>query len=868
MADDVIFTPFSGNEEYEGSVVERIPHSVHKIPGEVTDNSHFANSLGSRFVDDFLPSDISNLKLWLESDSGISTGGSRKFVKQDKATFVASDADPLRGGDKSYTVGGWVYFDSFSDNPELVSKRLGSSSLEYIVRHTGSASRLSFYIGRGTVSGFDVVEADSLGAPVTGKWYFVLSWYDSANKTISIQVNDGTVNTNNSLTITPATSTGDFQIGGNESVSSTTPIDGRAARVFKIDRILTSDERSFLYNNGNGRTRGDLSESSTDLITDLKAYYNLNEGAGTTAIDAHGSNDLSMVAAELVTDGGFENWDDTSTPTNWGKTEDGSSTVNQEITDVQAGSSSLRFDVDGSNSQVYVNQSILTNGNTYNWSVQSKNDGSGTGRIRLGISVNNNLDTLTTSYQQFSGTSTTNGSILSVRALNAASSSLYFDSVSVKAARIESANGPTSLTAVDSSGNDNHGVLVGFSSDQELSAWSTDVPDALGIGYSLTFDGTDDRVDTSGTESTFAFVENTGVFRIEAYIKLADYTLNDLSVITTSNELSSSSKGFWFGYENRGGQGVNALRLIVSNGASNLLVLIVDGAITDNNWHKVEAVGDGTSAELFVDGVSIGSGSFGTFGTGDSALPLSLGDTSGSATGTYAFNGKISDVKFYSTSDTTTLAGHWKLNDGPQISDVANGDPIMFVEDKSDSRHQIKQLTVSKRPEFVTDVLNGEPVLRFDGVDDYMDSAAFVSPLSQPNTIFVVGNINTLGSNMTFVHGLSSGGRNGILVTNTNEYRLFAGTAIDGGSVSTGHVILTAVFDSINSYLMVNGSQVLSGDAGSEDMGGIRIGLNSNLVNDLNGDIAAVYVFNSLLTSKQIHRMHRYIHRRYGISLT
>jgi hypothetical protein len=38
------------------------------------------------------------------------------------------------------------------------------------------------------------VYANALGTPATGTWYFVVGWHVSANNTLNIQVNNGTVN--------------------------------------------------------------------------------------------------------------------------------------------------------------------------------------------------------------------------------------------------------------------------------------------------------------------------------------------------------------------------------------------------------------------------------------------------------------------------------------------------------------------------------------------------------------------------------------------------------------------------------------------------------------------------------------------------
>jgi RHS repeat-associated protein len=100
------------------------------------------------------------------------------------------------------------------------------------------------------------------GAVSANTWHTVIAWHDhdSVNSTINIQVDDGSVNTlsysggtadsNNSLSI------GAFPGGG-------TGLDGRIDEVaIYRNRVLTTSERDWIYNNGVGRTYADLTAPS------------------------------------------------------------------------------------------------------------------------------------------------------------------------------------------------------------------------------------------------------------------------------------------------------------------------------------------------------------------------------------------------------------------------------------------------------------------------------------------------------------------------------------------------------------------------------------------------------------------------------
>lgn len=72
------------------------------------------------------------------------------------------------------------------------------------------------------------------------------------------------------------------------------------------------------------------------------------------------------------------------------------------------------------------------------------------------------------------------------------------------------------------------------------------------------------------------------------------------------------------------------------------------------------------------------------------------------------------------------------------------GEPVSAWNDQSPHRHVALQADPEQAPRLVTDALNAKPVLRFDGVDDYLEMANDTSlqPLSGDWTVFFVGKRN------------------------------------------------------------------------------------------------------------------------------
>jgi hypothetical protein len=172
------------------------------------------------------------------------------------------------------------------------------------------------------------------------------------------------------------------------------------------------------------------------------------------------------------------------------------------------------------------------------------------------------------------------------------------------------------------------------------------------------------------------------------------------------------------------------------------------------------------------------------------------------------------------------------------------------------------QATSGSRPLLRTNVLNGKPVLRFDGVDDRL--AASFTALAQPNTIFVVGSYAS-SANAYFVDGTASGTRNAVF---TQPLQIFAGLAqITSGVFSPfAAAAVTAVFNGSASALYKNGVSVAAGNPGTNGLGGISIG--SRWIGTdgfLPGDIAEILVYAGAMGSDDRATIEKYLSAKYAL---
>lgn len=182
-------------------------------------------------------------------------GNCRDFEAGDTEYFTLADNADLSCGDIDFSIAAWVNAESLTGTHDIVSKDDGGATQrEYILGYASSRFRFGVFTGSGT---FTQKLADSLGAPSTGTWYLVIGWHDSVNNTLNIQVNNGTVDSqaySNGL----ADEAAPFCIGARGSGGAgSAHWDGLIDEVAFAKRVWTSDERTWIYNSGNGRSYAD-----------------------------------------------------------------------------------------------------------------------------------------------------------------------------------------------------------------------------------------------------------------------------------------------------------------------------------------------------------------------------------------------------------------------------------------------------------------------------------------------------------------------------------------------------------------------------------------------------------------------------------
>ena len=187
----------------------------------------------------------------------------------------------------------------------------------------------------------------------------------------------------------------------------------------------------------------------------------------------------------------------------------------------------------------------------------------------------------------------------------------------------------TGTTWRDISGNQLTGSLVNgptFNSDN---------------GGSLVFNGTNDYVTGFGNTSTFSFIQNTGIFTLNIWVRITDLTAG--RYFLGNNDGTTALKGFSLGYDTTNSR----LALILTNGVGGVATLTMrrNFFVTDTNWMLVTYAGNGTNCSLYKNGIfQATSVDYGVLSTGDSTRELGVGRPN-NLTGT--FIGNISTLQIY-----------------------------------------------------------------------------------------------------------------------------------------------------------------------------------------------------------------------------
>lgn len=211
----------------------------------------------------------------------------------------------------------------------------------------------------------------------------------------------------------------------------------------------------------------------------------------------------------------------------------------------------------------------------------------------------------------------------------------------------------------------------------------------------------------------------------------------------------------------------------------------------------------------------------------------------------------------------------WLKADSLALND---NDPVASWLDSTSNHIDVLQGIAGSKPLFKTNIINGKPIVRFDGIDDVLESTAILI-VPQPLTAFAVSKFIQAGTNDSIFDSNNSTQRATIYKQNTDKLSFFAGTEVPEAvaeTIPTAFFYLSGIFNGASSKLYKNGINISSGNVGAQGLGNertstFRVGSANAGTSFYHGDIAEIIIYNSALSDTDRQSVETYLKNKYGL---
>lgn len=201
--------------------------------------------------------------------------------------------------------------------------------------------------------------------------------------------------------------------------------------------------------------------------------------------------------------------------------------------------------------------------------------------------------------------------------------------------------------------------------------------------------------------------------------------------------------------------------------------------------------------------------------------------------------------------------------------------PVISISNSTDDIINFAQLENASElaPTLVTNVINNRPILRFDGINDFLTSTTSSIHTTEGLSIIVVGKSNSNNTNQTYIGKFNT-------TTNLKEWRLQNDefnivndtvTLGDPNNNTTNFKIITAIWEPNSPQLSISlnnstiytntGTNIIAITQEPIIVGSFLQGSTGFL----NGDIAELLVFNKKLTTDELNKVRAYMNTKYQI---
>jgi len=213
--------------------------------------------------------------------------------KGNAAQFTAANVESLSIADNAslsmeaevdFSIAAWVYLTDDSGSKTVVFKGTPATTpgIAYGLFRSASVNVWRMRVGDNVNA--ETAEVTTSGDQ-SGAWHFLVGWHDATANTINLQVDNGGV-VSTSYTFGSYDDAQPFILGNNSTTTDEgSGMSGRIDEVGIWKRVLTTQERTDLYNNGDGNTYslGKAASPWTQADTGI-AYTGGRIGIGTLSI--------------------------------------------------------------------------------------------------------------------------------------------------------------------------------------------------------------------------------------------------------------------------------------------------------------------------------------------------------------------------------------------------------------------------------------------------------------------------------------------------------------------------------------------------------------------------------------------------------
>ena len=365
------------------------------------------------------------------------------------------------------------------------------------------------------------------------------------------------------------------------------------------------------------------------------------------------------------------------------------------------------------------------------------------------------------------------------------------------------------------------------------------------------------------------------------------------SVFFVANQTSFASGGTRIYSANSGG-----IQSAIDNTPSpRILTVVIDGSVMSSTFTMISNVPfmysytiSSSTSGLWKNGISAGTAggsttSISNFYIGNFAFPSS----------SLAFTGQMGEFLIFNTALTTSqrqqvegyLAHKWGLSlslpvisplsipgcqlwlDAADSSTVAfsSGSNVSSWADKSGNGNTVTQATTANQPTYVTNVVNGNPVIRFNGTTNILQKTSFTS-LGTNSVSFWLVERNLSGGMAAAPFSFNNGPNAGIVFQNNNNLQPMSNVPYTSSVARIDFYNRTNTGSGDITYL--NGNVSSTGDDNSTGTYGTTFAVGQRIFSSIytSGDICEILIFIGMPTTTQRQQIEGYLARKWGISIS